>query len=249
MTESKNLPKKTDFFALAVLGMLGLGTLTFCVSLFNTAALLAVSQKKPPTLVQLLDGKAVTVTAISSSQRTPETIKRFVNETFALMFNWTGKLPADNQKETQSPKPDPGIKVAAQNSGLSDKVTTSSWQASFALSSDFRSTFLQKIAQLTPTEVFSGNSQVVLVLRNVAQPEQVSPGKWKVGVVADLIYFDHANSAGSALPLNKEVFVQSIDPPLTPLGDAASPLEKAIYSVRQAGLEIYAIRELNRENL
>ena len=249
MTESKTKNPPKDFFALSVIGMLGLGALTFCISLFNTVALLAVSKKAPPTLVQLLDGKAVTVTAISSSQRTPETIKRFVNETFALMFNWSGKLPANNEKGTQAPQEDPGVKVSSEGAGLNSKVTTSSWQASFALSSDFRSTFLQKIAQLTPNEVFSGDSQVVLVMRNVGAPQQVSVGKWKVSVVADLIYFDHSNNAGSALPLNKEVFVQAIDPPLTPLEDAASPLEKAIYEVRQAGLEIYAIRELNRENL
>lgn len=243
---------KTDLFALAVLGMLGLGILNLGLFGFNTIALLKIGRKSPPTLVQLSDGQAIGVTPMDSLDRTPETINHFVSQTLTLMFNWSGKLPQSNFDPAQLPKRDPGVDVqfgGSQFQSSNHKVATASWEASFALSTDFRAPFLQQVAQLMPEDVLTSNTQVVLLIRNISKPEPIAAGTWKEKMVADLIYFDHEHNSGNAIPFNKEVFVRSVLTPLSPLGDAASPLEKAVYNIRQAGLEIYAIRDLKRENL
>jgi hypothetical protein len=126
-------------------------------------------------------------------------------------------------------------------------IATASWQASFALSEDFRQDFLKRVAELTPPGVFTGTSQVVMVINHVGNPEAVGEGRWKVTVVAHLYVFNDANALGQAIPFNREVFVEAVTAPAVP--DGETPLEQAIYRIRQTGLQIYAIRELEREDL
>lgn len=236
---------KTELLPLFVLATLGLNLLSVVWQAGNTLAIYRESRKEIPTLVQLVDGRAVKVAAMGNQERSPETIVRFVKETLTLMFNWSGKLPGANLEQTQSREPDLGKQIGS-NANL---VTTASWQAGFAFSEDFRTSFLEKVAQLTPREVFSGNAQAVLIIRHISEPELIEKGRWKVQLIGDLAFFNSQDDAGRAIPFNKEVFVQAIAVPVSPLGESASVLEKTIYGVRQAGLEIYAIRELERKNL
>ena len=67
--------------------------------------------RSAPTLVQMQDGQAIRVGAMEAQDRTPETIRRFVNDTLVLMFNWSGSLPAATAEEASQPQPDPGLPV------------------------------------------------------------------------------------------------------------------------------------------
>lgn len=237
--------RNTNYLPLFVLGSVGLQLVILVFLFVQAGALSRLSRQAAPTLVQMQDGQAIRVGAMEAQDRTPETIRRFVNDTLVLMFNWSGSLPAATAEEASQPQPDPGLPVEMDRG--KGQVATASWQASFAFSEDFRQDFLKRVAELTPPGVFSGTTQVVMVVNHVSEPEVVGEGRWKVDVVAHLYVFDETNALGEAIPFNREVFVEAVTAPAVP--DGETPLEQAIYAIRQAGLQIYAIRELNREDL
>lgn len=250
---SKRLLKisKTEVMPLFVLCTSVLQIFILFLLLVEGVWLSRLSRKSPPSLVQMLDGRVLRVAPMESSDRTPETIKHFVGQTMALMFNWSGTLPPTPESGQKNvPKPDPGVPIKTESIGSGgEKVTTPSWEASFALSESFRPEFLQKLATLTPRSIFSGGTQVVLMVTHLSEPQKLAPGKWKVKTVANLLTFDQGDNTGKAIPFNKDVYVRSIDTPLLPLPNGVSSLHQTAYQIRQAGLEIYAIRDLQREEL
>lgn len=82
----------------------------------------------------------------------------FVTQALTQLFNWSGTLTGPEGERV----PDPGIGIDTP-AGVK-RITTASATASFALSEELRLPFLQKVAELTPTSVFSGQTQVVLGL-------------------------------------------------------------------------------------
>lgn len=240
--------QKTDVLPMFVMGTMILQVVVVFVLLLEGAWLARLSKKPAPSLVQMIDGQAIQVAPMAHLDRTPETIRRFVSDTMTLMFNWSGTLPPETVEEARLPKKDPGVPVKTAKGET--KVATATWQASFALSETFRSDFVQKVAEMMPADVFGDSStQVLLVVRRVSDPEEVEEGKWKVDLVSNLIVFNRGDRMGKAIAFNKEIFLMAVDPPAQPLGENASPLEQVAYRVRQAGLEIYAIRDLQQENL
>jgi hypothetical protein len=203
------------------------------------------SNQKSPTLVQMTGGKTLTASSVDSNTRSPDVIKRFVALNISNLMSWSVQLSAD-VTQGGSPILDSGIEVVSLR-GMKKKVPTTAWQASFAFAEDFRKGILASVSELIPAEVFTGNAKVVLVIKSISPPEEVEKGKWKVSLVSNLITFSAANQAGESVPFNKEIFIQTIDIPV--LKSDAAPLEEAIYKVRSAGLEIYAMRDLARENL
>ncbi|GAX35293.1 hypothetical protein [Nodularia sp. NIES-3585] len=204
-----------------------------------------LSLRKPPNFVQIIDGQPVA--AVDDLARDPAAIRQFISKTMTSMFNWSGTLPPQTIEETAKPQPDPGIQVRTPQGG-SQRVTTSSWVASFAISEDFRKGFLSAIAQMTPPEVFSNNpSQVIsaeLVIQRIYPPEQIAPGKWRVGMVADLIQKKHNDDRTTVTPFNKDFLVRAVDYFPYPLANTTTNIQKAIYSNRIDKLEIYEIRDL-----
>jgi hypothetical protein len=204
-----------------------------------------LSLRKAPNFVQLIDGK--TVADINDLEREPEAIRRFITKTMISMFSWSGKLPAQTIEEVANPKADLGIPIRTSQ-GSSQKISTSSWIASFALSEDFRKGFLSTVAEMTPPEVFSENpSQVMtsqLVIKRVYPPKQIAPGKWRVGMVADLIQKKRIGDTRLITPFNKDLLVRATDYFANPQVGNSTALQKAIYSTRADKLEIYEIRNL-----
>lgn len=239
--ERQAQPSKKDAFALFTVA-------TFALLLINLFGLFLLYgnysnlvRKKTPTLVQLETGKSITVAPLGSDERTPKVVQKFVVDTLTLLMNWSGTLPATTVEEAANPKPDPGVQAGRS------KVSTSAWQASFALSEDFRKEFLTTLATLTPAGVFNGNTQVTLVPLSVQPPQQIAEGKWKVKLVANLIVFDRRDNLGNVIPFNKEVFVQAVEAPNPPT--ETTGITTVIYAVRASGLEITAIRDLEQEDL
>lgn len=235
-----------DVLVVSILfSILGLSALNSLGLVALIGAYTSLASQKPPTLVQLSDGKAITAIASENKTRSPEVVKQFVTQQVMSLMTWTGELPSD---ASQNGKPllDTGVEVTADK-GLKKKITTTAWQASLAFSEDFRKGLLSSIAELTPTEVFSGGSKVILVPQSIAAPEEIEKGKWKVNLVANLVTFSPLNQVGESVPFNKEIFIQAIDVPN--LKANASPLEQAIFKVRSTGLEIYAMRDLTRNDL
>jgi hypothetical protein len=204
-----------------------------------------LSLRKPPSFVQMIDGKPIAAT--DDLARDPEAIRQFVSKTMTSMFNWSGNLPPKNFEEVAKPQPDPGILVRTSQGG-SQKVTTSSWVASFALSEDFRKGFLSAIAQITPPEIFATNPNQAmsaqLIIKRVYPPKQIAPGKWRVGMVADIIQKKRSDNRTKITTFNKDLLVQAVDYFPYPLDRNSTDLQKAIYSNRIDKLEIYEMRNL-----
>ncbi len=244
----KGTKTQKDLFGafLVVTGGLQLANLFFLFFMF--IGYLNIANKKPPSLVQLANGQSFTTAPMGDKDRTPAVVQRFTADTLTRLMTWTGKLPAvanTSPNTLQTYQADNGVDIKTEKGN--QKVATTTWQASFAISEDFRPELLKKIAELTPPEVFTGQTQVVLITQEITAPVLIAPGKWKVTIVANLQVFSQDNSVGKAVPFNKEVFVQAID--TAPLTAGATPLEQVIYEIRQARLEIYAMRDLPRKDL
>lgn len=239
--------KQRTFSILSIFAIAAFGLHVFVLFLFilQGLSIRQLSLRKPPNFVQLIDGKPVTVT--DDLAREPEAIRQFINKTMTSIFNWSGKLPPQDIEEATKLKPDPGILVRTPQGG-SQKISTITWIAGFALSEDFRKGFLSKIAEMTPPEIFSPNPNqamsVELVIKRIYPPQNISPGKWRVGMVADLIQKKISDNRRIITPFNKDLLVRAVDYFPPPLTEDSSDIQKAIASVRADKLEIYEIRSL-----
>jgi hypothetical protein len=235
-----------DTLALFAVGTFGLHIITFFLLVLIYGSYSQLNKKAPPTLVQLETGSAIKVAPLGNRDRTPQVISRFVSDTMTLMMNWSGNLPPTTVEESAKPKTDTGINIGERRL-RGNKVTSGAWQASHALSEDFRKEFLKMLASMTPPGVFKGKTQVILVPLSIQSPIKIEEGKWKVKMIANLTIFDRGNNLGEVIPFNKEIFVRAVEAPESPAN--VSGLAAVIYQVRASGLEIYAIRDLPQENL
>ncbi len=235
----------TDILTIFAFTTFGLHLLTLFLLIFQGLTIHKLSNRKAPNLVQLVDGKAVSI--INNLEREPEEVSDFVSKTMSAMFDWSGTLPAQTIEQVTNPQPDTGISIKTSQ-GFLKKVTTSSWVTSFALSQDFRKGFLALIADMTPVEVFTKNNnqaiQARLIIQRVYPPQKVAPGQWKVGIVANIVQFRPGDNRKILTPFNKDFLVRVVDSFEHPLPDEITNLQKAVYQIRAEKLEIYEILDL-----
>lgn len=210
-----------------------------------------LARKPPPSLVQMLDGKPVEVSAIDSTVRTAETIQKFTSDMMTLLFSARGTISRED--EPSQTKLDEGVELSGLPiEGRNKKIPTAAYEASFALSEDFRAEFLTNLAEMTPPLVFRGQTQTRLIIRHLSPPEpvlndrgEVIAGEYLVKMIADLLIFTPTNRAGQTIPVNKKIYLRTVHPHSLPLPDSASQLEREIYRIRTAGLEIYRLSDLD----
>jgi hypothetical protein len=227
-----------------LIASVSLQVFAFLLAIANWGAVSELRRKEVPSLVQLDSGRAIAVAPLGRRERTPAVVQRFATDSMAMLLTMSDRLPASGPGEAGR-RADPGVPIETEDGRR--RVTTAAWEASFALSADFRQTFLQRIAALTPPEVFDGELQAVLVPVRVGAPQRIRDGEWKVALVANSIVVRRGDRGGEAIPFNKEIFVRAIDAPPPP--EATSPLAQQVHAIRAAGLEIYAIRDLERPDL
>ncbi|NEQ48217.1 MAG: hypothetical protein F6K00_33665 [Leptolyngbya sp. SIOISBB] len=219
-----------------VLGVLNL--LMILGLVFSTARM---ANRPVPRLVQLVDGRSVLTEPIANMERSPEAIRLFTKNTLTMMFTWNAVSQVQDAAGVSHSTMDAGVDAGGE------LATTKSWQASFALSEDFRGPFLQAVGQMTPDDVFQGKAQSVLNVTTLSEPLAIGDGEWVLEVVASLIIFDQSTPRGRAIPFNKKIYVRAIEPSFDPLVEDATPIQRAVYQVRAAGLEITEIHELLEE--
>ena len=238
-----------SFVALLLIANLAASCVVGFLILINLAYTRTLSQKPPGALVQLSDGTSIAVEEKPSYDRDPAVIRKFVSDSLIYLMNWSSDLPNSDpvsRFDTSSSAPkDQGVAIKIAN-GFSKRVTTPAWQASYTLEETFRTEFLQKLAQMTPQEIFTGHKEVVLKLRNISEPTPLpdKQGSWTVDVVADLMVYSQENPQGKGVSFNKRVYVRSIDVPSPPDANNLSSLAAAIYAVRLSGLEITGMRDI-----
>lgn len=241
--------KKGNFLSLFVVITAVLQLLIFAQQAFTLIWVSRLAKKPAPSLVQMLDGKTVEVSAVSSKVRTPETIKKFTSDIMTLLFSARGVISReDNPSETQVDK---GVELSGLPiEGRNKRIATPAYEASFALSEDFRGEFLTNLAEITPPLVFNGKTRTMLIIRHLSDPkpalndrgEQVE-GEYVVKMIADMLMFTNTDTVGKTIPVNKEIYLRSVYQHSLPLPNDATQLEKEIYRIRTAGLEIYRISE------
>ncbi|MEM8604254.1 MAG: hypothetical protein AAGF24_10515 [Cyanobacteria bacterium P01_H01_bin.121] len=229
------------------------GALTALVLLLQLVLLFqfnTVANQPLPTLVQLQDGTATTVEPMAANERSPQVVREFVLSALTLLMNWDTVMTPPPTPQQQAgleeivPVLDPGVTINLPE-GENKQITTQAWQASFALSEDFRTAFLEQLARMTPATVFEGSTQVIFIPIQISEPQPVGEGEWQVNVVANLVRISQDNPQGKAIPFNKEVFVRTTDLPKPPNDPELSAIAKSIYQMRLAGLEIVALRDLD----
>jgi hypothetical protein len=190
------------------------------------------------TFVQLVDGRAVAMREATATYRTPELIKTVARQWTILTWTWDSKLPGLS-------KPDAGQKIG------NHRLTTTAYLASFLLQgktksngSSFREESRQAIAELTPPQVFNGNARSTVLISYVSEPRTIAPGRYEVDVVATRNVIDQAGQI-EEIPFNRTFILETVDLPKSPLGENATDVERAVYSVREAGLEITEIKPFN----
>lgn len=213
--------------------------------------LLRLAFRPVPTLVQLTDGRALNTRPGSNLERTPEVIHKFVNDTGSLLFNWAEAYPALDEKGVQlvgkNGKPlfnrDLGMPVTS-DSDL--RVTTPVWEASFALTvaDGYRQSFLQQTASVQHANFWGKGLEVIWEISQLSEPELIEPGKWKVSAIANCLYLNREQGTKQISACNKDFYLQAIDTPSIPLPQQATPLQQTVYRAREAGLEIYLIKDL-----
>jgi hypothetical protein len=233
---------RDSILPLFVLGTLGIQGLLLVLTVLNTTRITLLARRPVPSLVQLVDGHSISTEAVDPNQRTPEVIQQFVKTSMGLMFTWNSQgQPAD--RTTASTPADQGVPIGH------GRITTTSWQASFALKEDFRTAFLDQVAAITPPGVFNGSAQSVLNIETISTPRELQAGYWQVDMVAHLLIFDPTHPQGLAVPFNKSLFVQAVEPATDPLPEISTSLQKAVYRLRENGLEITEIRDLDLQQL
>jgi hypothetical protein len=234
--------KESSLLPLFVVGTALVQAVLLLVVIISFGKLDRIEGRKIPNLVELADGTTARVIPLADNERSPKAISAFTDRTMVALMSWNGVLQSSldtgNLNPISKPQLDAGVQVGEQ------KVTTSSWAASFALSEDFRAAFLAELARLTPQEVFTGKTQSLLLVRDLSQPQKLGEGKWKLDLVANLVVFEDGRQQGRAIPFNKTVFVRAIDTPLLP--PQATDLQVTAYKARRDGLEIYKIQDLDR---
>lgn len=231
--------RELNLTPLFLMGNAVLLSLLFVIEIVNSAGLHSIANSKAPTLVELADGQSVRVSSINSYERSPEAITYFVGQTMTGLLSWNA-LPKVNNE--YSIDPNKKLKIDVGVSTGDSKITTSVWENGFALSEDFRASFLKELGKLTPPDIFSGNTQSILKVDFISEPKKIKNGLWATDIVANIIMFKGTNMVGEPIPFNKTVYIRAINTPKLP--GLTSQYQLIANRVRQGGMEITKIQDL-----
>ncbi|MEH2275117.1 MAG: hypothetical protein V7K40_10110 [Nostoc sp.] len=216
--------RKNNPLPLLAVGTFGLNVFTLLLLLFNGSMLQQLGrQLTPQSLVQLVDGRTITVNPQPNLERQPEAIRRFAGETMSLMLTWS-----DQQLPTQV------------------------WEITSQLVADnFKQKLKSEITNLNLDSQFENvnrGAENVLVIQKISQPTKIGDGQWKVEMFANQLVFSGYDRLGKSTSFNKQILVRAIDEPATSLPNAALPLQFAAYRLGEARLEIYNVCDIKDKN-
>lgn len=209
------------------------------LSFFSLLLVFFVLFRPPPSLVQVADGTPISVKPFSNRYRSPENLKRFSTAVARGLFTWSPRISQVDEFGQSKLVGDAGKAISLD--GKSMRLPTSVWKAGFWLSPDFRQPFLQRLAELIPSDIWQGR-QTSLQIRQVTEPIELAPGKWKVGVIADLAW-DNPNTP--PLEVNKVYYI-ALAAPSTPEGELAE-FPQLIGELSRWGLTVTDIRNFKEE--
>ncbi|MBW4615263.1 MAG: hypothetical protein KME21_18700 [Desmonostoc vinosum HA7617-LM4] len=216
--------KKNNSLPLLAVATFGLNLFTLLLLVFNNYLIQQLGQQlTPQSLVQLADGRAITVDPKQNLEREPETIRRFVGGAMSLMLTWSEQQP-------------PKTVWAISSELIADKV---------------QQKFQSEITNLNPDSQFENvtrGNESVLVIQKISQPVKINDGQWRVEILANQLTFSTADKLGKSAKFNKQIVVQAINEPATSLPNTALSLQSVAYRLGESRLEIYNICDIKDKN-
>ncbi|AFY45054.1 hypothetical protein [Nostoc sp. PCC 7107] len=216
--------KKSNILPLFAVVTFGLNVFSLLLLMFHGSMLQALKQQlTPQSLVQLIDGQAITVDPKPSIERYPETIRRFVGETISLMLTWSEQQP-----------PQTAWDISSQ-----------------MISNNIKQKLLLELTNLKSGSQFqtiNKGSEYVLVIDSISQPTKITDGAWKLDMYAHQLSFTNYDKLGQSNPFNKQILVRVVDEAGTSLPDKPLSWHLAAYRLGEARLEIYNICDIKDKN-
>lgn len=228
----KILLDSKDILPLCFIGLTTFSLLSFLFILFLSFKVNQLSERKT-TFVQLVNGRALVMSEQDYLYRYPEVIKNTVRQWADLTFNWDGVIGATKELDK------------GRDIGKGKRVTTNAYFGSFLIQQGkggFRQAVLQQLAEITPQRVFNGQVRSKIIISYLSNPRQIKLGEWEVDMVATRILVNMGGGADEEIAINRTFTLQAIDIPQPPENNADA-LEKELYEIRSAGLEITKISE------
>lgn len=238
----------------ALLFMATLVSHTVSILIFLITGIIMVRSQPKNNFVQLTSGETIAAKTVDLYHREPETIRRFVNDTVVALFNWTGFVNIVDDQGQPRVDADVGISL-----GSGKRIPTTTYQASFAITERVRGPFLENLATLVPQDLFnpiqpgqpSRKPRLLARVRYIGMPQERGKGLWDVELVADLVLFSPSAPQGRLFAsFNKIVKVRATEQsrmlvrfPKRAGGLAYDDIDRLIYGIQQAGLEIVDFRD------
>ncbi|SKB13706.1 conserved hypothetical protein [Planktothrix sp. PCC 11201] len=231
LTHPALLPEAKNWLALCFVILTSINFFTLILHLFIASRMNSLASLRT-TQVQLINGQTYYVSERDQRFRYPSVIQNFVKTWAELTFNWDSKLPGTNETDS-------GIKVNSK------RVPTSTYFASLLMEPEFGKASLDKIADLVPSTVFSGQVRSTIIISFLSEPREIRPGEWEIDMIATRLIVDRSLGKDERIPFNRTFRIKAVEIQTATLGDQASAFEQKVYEIRSAGLEINKITEFN----
>ena len=216
--------KKNSILPAFAVFTFGLHLLTLILLMFHGSMLEQLKQQFiPESLVQLVDGRTITVDSQQNLERHPETIRRFVAETMSFMLTGSQRQPPETIWEISSE----------------------------LLAKELQQKFAAEILPINPSKQFSKGergTETVLIIQKISQPQKIEQGKWKVEMLAHQLIFTDYDRLGEAIAFNKQILVRATDKPAISLPETPLDWHLTAYQLGEAKLEIYNICDIQVKN-
>lgn len=233
--KSQILPNVEENLLPISMMVMAVSTLLMAFGLIWQASKLAsLANNEHPTLVQSSEGKAFIAEPESYDYRSPKLLQNTARDWALLTFSWG---------ESASSVVSGSVELTNHESG---KIPLSVYKASMILSDDFRDSFLKSYTEEVFTkQAVRGEISSLYVPLQVLPPEEVGSGRWTVEVYGSRYISTPEMPAGKMVPANFLIEMIATDIPRSPLGEEASPAEKAVYKLFESGLRLTKIEELS----
>lgn len=190
------------------------------------------------TMVQTLDGKTIQAQGMASDYRTPQVVERFINEWATLQYTW------GNDAGTSVQLKDTSGKTALVRLPLAAILASSL----ITEENGYRESILNQLANQIKElgfeeDIFQGSQQTTIQKRRIIVIPRTEPGIWDVKLVSYLQLQDKSGGLTGVTSWNLKLTVVAVPPPLHPVKEDLTPLQRAIYNMNLSGLMIVNIQK------
>lgn len=241
---------KSKLFLLVILavGLSGLSTLLTFSNLLYTRQ---ITRKPFPTLVQTTSGDTIEIGFESPGYRSPEIIKGFTADTLYYLMTMTSYGAGSAEVSALNPSRKKAMPIKVKTDDSQGAITQTAWLASESLEAKFADKFRQKLAQMTPPDVFTGKEEVILKIDYIKEPVEVNDekgrwaGQWTVDVIGNLKVYRIQQGEVKSIPFNKRVTLRPVQPQTIHDVEKFGELAIALNASQRSGLQITDIKDLS----